>query len=107
MTFLEPSTHLFSFNNPLGACPSCEGYGDLIGIDHDLVIPNTGLSIFEDAVAPWRSASASRYKNKLIDTAYQFDFPIHKPYFELSDEQKKCYGTETRILKGFIPFLKS
>ena len=68
MTFLEPSTHLFSFNNPLGACPSCEGYGDLIGIDHDLVIPNTGLSVFEDAVAPWRSASASRHKNKLIDT---------------------------------------
>jgi excinuclease ABC subunit A len=106
MTFLEPSTHLFSFNNPLGACPSCEGYGDLIGIDHDLVIPNTGLSVFEDAVAPWRSASASRYKNKLIDTAYQFDFPIHKPYFELSDEQKEVLWNGNTHFKGIYSFFE-
>ncbi len=106
MTFIEPSTHLFSFNNPLGACPDCEGYGDLIGIDHDLVIPNTGLSIFEDAVAPWRSSSASRYKKKLIDTANLFDFPIHKPYFQLSEEHKEVLWQGNKHFKGIHAFFQ-
>ena len=106
INFVEPSPHLFSFNNPLGACPDCEGYGDLIGIDHDLVIPNTGLSIFEDAVAPWRSSSASRYKKKLIETASLFDFPIHKPYFQLSEEHKKVLWNGNKHFKGIHAFFQ-
>ncbi len=106
INFIEPSSHLFSFNNPLGACPACEGYGDLIGIDHDLVIPNTGLSIFEDAVAPWRSSSASRYKKKLIDTASLFDFPIHKPYFQLSEKHKEVLWQGNKHFKGIHAFFQ-
>ena len=106
MRFIEPSPDLFSFNNPLGACSECEGYGDLIGIDHDLVIPNTGLSIFEDAVAPWRSSSASRYKKKLIDTACLFDFPIHKPYFQLSEEHKEVLWQGNKHFKGIHAFFQ-
>lgn len=106
MRFIEPSPHLFSFNNPLGACPDCEGYGDLIGIDHDLVIPNTGLSIFEDAVAPWRSSSASRYKKKLIDTASLFDFPIHKSYYQLSEEHKEVLWQGNKHFKGIHTFFQ-
>ena len=89
MSFLENNTHLFSFNNPYGACPKCEGYGDVIGIDEDLVIPNTALSIYENAVFPWRGESMSWYRDQLVDSAYKFDFPIHKPWFELSEEQKQ------------------
>ena len=89
MTFLENNTHLFSFNNPYGACPKCEGYGDVIGIDESLVIPNTALSIYENAVFPWRGESMSWYRDQLVDSAYKFDFPIHKPWFELSEEQKE------------------
>ncbi|MDG1685147.1 MAG: excinuclease ABC subunit UvrA [Flavobacteriaceae bacterium] len=106
INFIEPSPHLFSFNNPLGACPDCEGYGDLIGIDHDLVIPNTGLSIFEDAVAPWRSSSASRYKKNLIDTATQFDFPIHKPYYQLTEEHKEVLWQGNKHFKGIHTFFQ-
>lgn len=89
MKFLEPNVHLFSFNNPYGACPKCEGYGDVIGIDPDLVIPNTALSIYEQAVFPWRGESMSWYRDQLVNSAYKFDFPIHKPWFELSTEQKQ------------------
>ena len=89
MKFLEPNVHLFSFNNPYGACPKCEGYGDVIGIDPDLVVPNTALSIYEEAVFPWRGESMSWYRDQLVNSAYKFDFPIHKPWFELSEEQKQ------------------
>ncbi len=89
MSFLEPNVHLFSFNNPYGACPKCEGYGDVIGIDEDLVIPNTGLSVYENAVFPWRGESMGWYRDQLVNSAYLFDFPIHKPWFELSEEQKQ------------------
>ena len=106
LTFVEPTPHLFSFNNPLGACPDCEGYGDLIGIDHDLVIPNTALSVYEDCVAPWRSSSASRYKKKLIETARMFDFPIHKPYFQLSEKHKDLLWHGNKHFKGIHAFFK-
>ncbi|MBT4414724.1 MAG: excinuclease ABC subunit A, partial [Flavobacteriaceae bacterium] len=86
--FNEPSQHLFSFNNPLGACSSCGGYGDIVGIDPELVIPNTGLSIYESAIAPWRGEKLKKYKNDLIKNSTNFDFPIHKPYFKLNQEQK-------------------
>lgn len=89
MTFLEPNVHLFSFNNPYGACPKCEGYGDVIGIDEDLVVPNTALSVYENAVFPWRGESMGWYRDQLVNSAYKFDFPIHKPWFELSEDQKQ------------------
>ena len=89
MKFLEPNVHLFSFNNPYGACPRCEGYGDVIGIDQDLVIPDTSLSIYESAIFPWRGESMSWYKEQLVNSAYKFDFPIHKPWYQLTDEQKE------------------
>ena len=88
MAFMEPNVHLFSFNNPYGACPQCEGYGDVIGIDEDLVIPNSGLSVFENAIFPWRGESMSWYKDQLINSSYKFNFPIHKPWYQLSEEQK-------------------
>ncbi|MEL7268826.1 MAG: excinuclease ABC subunit UvrA [Bacteroidota bacterium] len=89
MKFLEPNVHLFSFNNPYGACPKCEGYGDVIGIDADLVIPNTALSVFENAIFPWRGDSMGWYRDQLVNAAYKFDFPIHKPWYQLTDEQKQ------------------
>lgn len=85
--FLEPNVHFFSFNNPYGACPTCEGYGKVIGIDEDLVVPNKNLSVFEDAVSAWRGESMSEWKKDFIKKAK--DFPIHKPYFQLSKEQKQ------------------
>ena len=88
MTFLEPNVHLFSFNNPYGACPKCEGYGDVIGIDEDLVIPNSALSVYENAIFPWRGESMGRYRDDLVNAAYKFDFPIHKPWFQLTEQQK-------------------
>ena len=84
--FMEPNVHFFSFNNPYGACPECEGYGKVIGIDEDLVIPNKNLSIFEDAVASWKGESMSEWKKDFIKKAK--DFPIHKPYYQLTKEQK-------------------
>jgi len=84
--FNEPNTHFFSFNNPYGACPTCEGYGKVIGIDEDLVIPNKALSIYEDAIVAWKGDKMSEWKLHFMRLAP--DFPIHKPYFELSDEQK-------------------
>jgi excinuclease ABC subunit A len=89
MSFLEPNVHLFSFNNPYGACPKCEGYGDVIGIDEDLVVPNTALSVYENAIFPWRGESMGWYRDQLVSTAYLFDFPIHKPWFELSEAQRQ------------------
>ena len=89
MSFLEPNVHLFSFNNPYGACPKCEGYGDVIGIDEDLVVPNTALSVYENGVFPWRGESMGWYRDQLVNSAYKFDFPIHKPWFQLSEEQKQ------------------
>ncbi len=104
ITFLEPNVHLFSFNNPYGACPQCEGYGDVIGIDEDLVIPNTALSVYEGAVFPWRGDSMGWYKDQLVNSAYTFDFPIHKPYFELSQEQKELLWTGNEHFEGIDSF---
>ncbi|MEG1026488.1 MAG: excinuclease ABC subunit UvrA [Flavobacterium sp.] len=106
ITFLEPNVHLFSFNNPYGACPVCEGYGNIIGIDADLVVPNTSLSIFESAIYPWRGDSMSWYKDELVKHAYKFDFPIHKPYFELSDSQKDLIWTGNQYFQGLNSFFK-
>ena len=106
ITFLEPNVHLFSFNNPYGACPVCEGYGNIIGIDSELVIPNTSLSVFENAIYPWRGESMSWFRDQLVNNAYKFDFPIHKPFFELSEEQKELIWTGNSYFEGLNAFFK-
>ncbi len=104
LTFLEPNIHLFSFNNPYGACPTCEGYGSIIGIDSDLVIPNTALSIYENAIFPWRGESMGWYRDQLVNAAYKFDFPIHKPFFELTEEQKQLIWQGNSYFTGLHDF---
>ncbi len=86
--FDEPNVHLFNYNNPYGACKSCEGYGMAMGIDENKVIPNMSLSVLDNCVACWRGEKGQRWKNKLIKNAHHFDFPIHRPYKDLTDEQK-------------------
>ncbi|MFD2909559.1 excinuclease ABC subunit UvrA [Flavobacterium ardleyense] len=104
VTFLEPNVHLFSFNNPYGACPTCEGYGSIIGIDEELVIPNTALSVYENGIYAWRGESMSWFKDQLVNSAYKFDFPIHKPFFELSAEQKQLIWDGNKYFTGLNAF---
>ena len=106
MSFLEPNVHLFSFNNPYGACPKCEGYGDVIGIDEDLVIPNTALSVYENAIFPWRGESMSWYRDQLVNNSHKFDFPIHKPYFQLSEAQKQLIWEGNSYFEGLNSFFE-
>ena len=106
ITFLEPNTHLFSFNNPYGACPTCEGYGSVIGIDKDLVIPNTGLSIYEDAILPFKSDTFKNYKEDIINHGFNFDIPIHKPWFELSESQKELIWNGNKKFNGVHHFFQ-
>jgi excinuclease ABC subunit A len=106
ITFLEPNVHLFSFNNPYGACPVCEGYGNIIGIDEELVIPNTSLSVFENAIYPWRGESMGWFRDELVNNAYKFDFPIHKPFFELSEAQKDLVWKGNNYFQGLNRFFK-
>lgn len=106
ISFLSPNIHLFSFNNPYGACKTCEGYGDVIGIDSDLVVPNTALSVFENAIFPWRGESMSWYRDQLVNAAYRFDFPIHKPWFELSEDQKLLVWEGNEHFRGLNDFFE-
>jgi excinuclease ABC subunit A len=106
ITFLEPNVHLFSFNNPYGACPTCEGYGDVIGIDDELVIPNTALSVYDNAIFPWRGDSMGWYRDQLVNNAYKSDFPIHKPWFQLSEEQKRLVWEGNEDFEGLNDFFK-
>ena len=106
ITFLEPNVHLFSFNNPYGACPVCEGYGNIIGIDAELVVPNTTLSIFENAIFPWRGESMSWFRDELVNNAYKFDFPIHKPFYQLTEEQKDLIWKGNEYFQGLNDFFK-
>ena len=106
ITFLEPNIHFFSFNNPYGACQQCEGYGNVIGIDDDLVIPNTSLSVYDDAIYPWKSDSFRSWKEDLIINAYKFNFPIHKPIFELSEEQYRLLWSGNSFFQGLNDFFK-
>lgn len=105
--YVEPSIHLFSFNNPYGACPSCEGYGNIIGIDEELVIPNTSLSIHEDAIVPYKSDSFNHFKENLILHASTYKIPIHKPWFQLTEEQKKLIWEGTKHFEGINDFFKT
>lgn len=104
--FEEPSEHMFSFNNPLGACPVCEGYGRIIGIDEDLVIPDKSLSVYNDAIACWRGEKMKKWKERLIYNSGKIGFPIHKPYYELSDEMKELLWTGNRYFFGLNRFFR-
>ncbi|AEW85982.1 excinuclease ABC subunit A [Flavobacterium columnare ATCC 49512] len=106
LSFLEPNIHLFSFNNPYGACPTCEGYGNIIGIDQDLVIPNTALSVYENCIAPWKGESMSWYRDQLVNNSHKFDFPIHKPYFQLEESQKQLIWEGNQYFEGLTHFFK-
>jgi excinuclease ABC subunit A len=106
MEFEDPTVHTFSFNNPVGACPTCEGYGKVIGIDEDLVIPNKSLSVYQDAIACWKGEKMSEWKDKLVYSAENFGFPIHKPWYELSEDQKSLVWTGNRYFKGLHRFFK-
>jgi excinuclease ABC subunit A len=106
MVFEEPSTHLFNFNNPYGACRMCEGFGSVIGIDEDLVVPDKSLSVYDGAVVCWRGEKMSEYQTQLIKSAYKFDFPIHKPFYELSLEHKRLLWTGNEYFDGLNKFFQ-
>ncbi|MGB4292695.1 MAG: excinuclease ABC subunit UvrA [Bacteroidales bacterium] len=104
--FIEPSEHLFSFNNPIGACPVCEGYGKIIGIDENLVIPDQNLSVYDDAIVCWKGESMKKWKERLISTAHLFGFPLHKPYYQLTPEQKEVLWKGNRYFWGINQFFE-
>ncbi len=106
ISFEEPSENMFSFNNPIGACPRCEGYGRIIGIDEDLVVPNKSLSVYDDAIACWRGDKMQEWKHQLIRNADKFDFPIHKPYAQLSEEQRRLLWSGSRYFHGLNAFFR-
>jgi len=104
ISFEEPSEQLFSFNNPLGACPLCEGYGRVMGIDESLVVPNKSLSVYQDAVACWKGETMKKWKEKFIEKSVVLGFPIHKPYYQLSEEEKEILWKGKGQLKGINAF---
>ncbi|HOS84789.1 MAG TPA: excinuclease ABC subunit UvrA [Bacteroidales bacterium] len=106
IVFEPPTVHTFSFNSPLGACPTCEGFGKVMGIDPNLVIPNKSLSIWDDAVVCWKGDKMSEWKDELVMNAEKFNFPIHKPYSDLSKEQQKLVWTGNQYFGGINAFFK-
>jgi len=102
--FEEPTPNFFSFNNPYGACKRCEGYGNVIGIDEDLVIPDKSKSVYDNAIAPWRGEKMREWLNKLIATASKFDFPIHRSYSELTEAQQRVIWTGNKYFEGLDAF---
>ena len=106
ITFEPPTTHLFAFNNPYGACKTCEGFGTIIGIDEDLVVPDKSLSVYDNAIACWRGEKMSEFRDHLIKVAHYFDFPIHKPYFQLTEEQKDTLWRGNKYFMGINDFFK-
>lgn len=106
ITFTEPSVNFFSFNNPYGACQTCEGFGKILGIDEDLVIPDKSLSVYEGAIAPWRSEAMSEWQKPLLKNGIKFDFPIHRPYNELTREQQELLWTGNSYFDGINDFFK-
>jgi excinuclease ABC subunit A len=107
MEFEQPDVNFFSFNNPIGACKTCEGFGSIIGIDPDLVIPNKNKSVYENAIACWVGESMSWYKNQLIKNAHKFNFPVHKPIAQLSKEQYRVLWEGNKHFEGLNDFFKS
>ena len=106
ITFEPPTTHLFAFNNPYGACKTCEGFGTIIGIDEDLVVPDKSLSVYDNAIACWRGEKMSKFRDHLVKVAHYFDFPIHKPYFQLTEEQKDTLWRGNKYFMGINDFFK-
>lgn len=106
IVFDEPNENMFSFNNPIGACPVCEGFGKVMGIDPDLVIPDKSLSVYDDAIVCWRGAVMSEWKKQLIVNAAKFDFPIHRPYCELSAAQQRLLWTGNQYFQGLNAFFE-
>ena len=106
IVFETPSVNLFAFNNPYGACTTCQGFGSVIGIDPDLVFPNKSLSIYDGAVACWRGDKMSEWKDALVRSAHYFNFPVHKPYYELSEEQKQLLWTGNEYFEGINAFFQ-
>ena len=106
MSFTEPTLHLFSFNNPLGACPSCEGFGSIMGIDADLVVPNPHLSVYEGCVAPWKGDTMGKWKDKFILGASAYDFPVHRPYIDLTEKEKTLLWEGAKGVKGINALFK-
>lgn len=104
--FSEPTDMMFSFNNPMGACPVCEGFGRVLGIDEDLVVPNKSLSVYDDAVVCWKGEKMSEWKNEFIESAVNRDFPIHRPYFELSDKERDLLWHGVPGVMGIDAFFK-
>ncbi|GAB2695705.1 excinuclease ABC subunit UvrA [Mucilaginibacter koreensis] len=104
--FEEPTPNFFSFNNPYGACPRCEGYGKIIGIDEDLVIPDKSKSVYDNAIAPWRGEKMSEWNQQLVRQSDKFNFPIHKPYSQLSEKDKKVLWTGNKYFRGIDAFFK-
>ena len=110
LKFIKPTSNFFSFNNPLGACPHCEGYGSSIDIDENLVIPNMKLSVYEDAIVCWKGEKLSKWKKKFINASHKFNFPIHKPYKKLNKEEKEAIWNGNEFCKGinqFFSFIES
>ena len=106
IAFTTPNVHFFSFNNPFGACKKCEGFGNIIGIDSELVIPDTSRSIFDNAVAPWRGAAMQKFYKQLVDNAYRFNFPIHKPFFELDENEITLLWNGNSYFTGINKFFQ-
>ncbi len=106
ITFEEPTVNLFSFNNPYGACKTCEGFGSIIGIDEDLVIPDKSLSVYDDAVVCWRGEKMSEYKHQLLRTAHKFKFPVHKPYYDLTEEERELLWNGNEHFEGIRDFFR-
>ncbi len=106
IVFEEPTEHMFSFNNPLGACPLCEGYGKVIGIDEDLVIPNKSLSVYQDAIACWKGEKMKEWRDRLIFSADRFDFPVHRPYYELTSGQRHLLWSGNSHFQGLNDFFR-
>ncbi len=102
--FEIPSVHMFSFNNPVGACPRCEGFGNTIGIDEDLVVPNKNLSVYDDAIVCWKGEKMKLWKDRLVESATEFDFPIHKPYYLLNDENRRLLWDGNSYFNGLDDF---
>ncbi len=106
ITFEEPSVHLFSFNNPYGACKTCEGFGTVIGIDENLIIPDKSLSVYDGAIVCWRGEKMKEWNDKLVQSAYKFDFPLHRSYYDLTDEEKHLLWTGNKYFEGLNVFFK-
>src|SRR5690349_10956316 len=106
MKFTEPSVNFFSFNNPFGACQTCEGFGKILGIDEDLVIPDKSLSVYEGAVAPWRTETMGEWLKPLLKNGIKFDFPIHRPYNELTQKQKDILWQGNEFFEGINDFFR-